>query len=66
MLNWIQPDLILTRTIMELNRYFRAELENAFELIKSSSKPHGSQSKSDVILESEISFDVESDRRKPQ
>jgi hypothetical protein len=34
MLNWIQPDLIVTRSLMTLNRYFRKEVEHAFELIK--------------------------------
>jgi hypothetical protein len=36
MLNWIQPDLILTRCVMSLTRYFRRESTHAFELIKES------------------------------
>lgn len=36
MLNWIQPDLIVTRCVMSLTRYFRTEANYAFDLIKDS------------------------------
>lgn len=67
MLNWVQPDLILTRSIMELNRYFRSEVDYAFELMKGYRKyrDSASKSKSDVMLETEISFDVDIDRSIP-
>jgi hypothetical protein len=64
MLNWVQPDLILTRSLMGLNRFFRAELDYAFGRM-SRLIDFRSASKSDVILEDEISFDVEITPRSP-